>query len=117
MMTLIGELGKRLFRLLLIASFVVWSALPSFNHSPQMLETLHEHMEEVAEHGHSHGILEDLLWALHGHDHDEIDHDHSPLVLTASLQSLTAAGLKDWRQPPLDSIRSPSFLIERPPRA
>lgn len=35
----------------------------------------------IAEHGHSHGLEEDLAWAAHGHSHDSIDHDHSQAVV------------------------------------
>ncbi len=71
----------------------------------------------VAEHGHSHGFAEDLLWAMHGHDHDEMDHDHSPLVLNVAMHDFSVPKYNEWRQPPPKNISSTTFLIERPPRA
>lgn len=105
-----------IFTLLLVASFVVWSALPSFNHAPRVFDTVQEHLEMIEDHGHSHGFAEDLLWAMHGHDHDDMDHDHSPVVLSSSKHDFYLPNNKDWRQSPPKYISSSNFLIERPPR-
>lgn len=70
----------------------------------------------VAEHGHAHGFAEDLLWAIHGHEHDKMDHDHSPLVLSSARHEFSIPIHKDWRQTLPDFMSSPDFLIERPPR-
>jgi len=38
----------------------------------------------IEDHGHSHGLEIDLLWAMHGHQHDLADHDHNTAVLAKS---------------------------------
>lgn len=74
-------------------------------------------MEMIAEHGHSHGYIEDMLWAMHGHDHDESDHDHSFVTLISAIHNFFMPTYNDWRHPPTKNISSPDFLIEHPPRA
>lgn len=108
---------RKTFTLLLIASFIVWCVLPNINHVPRALETIQEHIDMIAEHGHSHNLVEDLLWAMHGHSHDEIDHDHSPAVLISSTHNFYMPHHKGWVPPRPKFISTPVFLIERPPRA
>lgn len=90
--------------------------MPVIGHAPRVLETLQEHSEMVAEHGHSHGFHEDLSWAMHGHDHEKIDHDHSYVTLIQVSHDFYMPMQNDWRQPLAKNISSPHFLIERPPR-
>ena len=111
-----GRQIGRIFTTILIILFVVWSILPNFGHAPRVLETLQEHAEMIEDHGHSHGFVEDLLWAVHGHDHDEMDHDHSPIMLSSTINVIQVPEQKDWRQLPSEYKGSPSILIERPPK-
>jgi hypothetical protein len=84
---------------------------------PTALKVLQEHAEVVAEHGHSHGVQEDLYWALHGHSPDVVDHDHSQALLTVSGGSDGAAEFgEEWRLRPSSGGSSGVFRIERPPR-
>lgn len=109
---------RRGFAAFLCLSLVVWSILPTLSHVPRIADTLQEHVQMIAEHGHSHGFQEDLLWAMHGHSHDSVDHDHSHAV--AALDDRTgllpwardAWGLRPSRDGPYRVVR-----IERPPRA
>lgn len=118
-MTRSGQiLAGRILTALLCLSLVGWSILPTLSHVPRLAETLSEHAQMSAEHGHSHGLQEDLLQALHGHSHDAVDHDHSPALAVA------AAGGDVWPcaqdAGPLWAARSGPhrfFRIERPPRA
>ena len=72
----------------------------------------------IAEHGHSHGLEDDILWAMHGHSHDSIDHDHSQAVVpgpnlsTQTLEIYRAA----WRLSSATSNTLRIYQIERPPR-
>lgn len=103
---------------LLCLSLVGWSILPSLSHVPRIAETLTEHTQMIAEHGHSHGFQEDLLWALHGHSHDAVDHDHSSvLAVTAAGGAIWPAARDAWRLRALQSGPHRIFRIERPPRA
>ena len=110
------KIGGRAFALLLMSSFVVWSILPSMVHSPTVLETIADHQRMIEEHGHSHGFEEDLLWAMHGHSHDAMDHDHSPVMLTLVKASVPAES-RNVPKPGISTNESTlTFLIERPPR-
>jgi hypothetical protein len=102
----------------LVAALVLWSVLPAATHAPAIVETIQDHLEMVADHGHSHGFVEDLMWAMHGHSHDAADHDHGQAVLTppGGTGLALAVSRPRWRVP---AIRGPTraFRIERPPRA
>lgn len=103
---------------LLCLSLVGWSILPTLSHVPHIAETLQEHTEMIADHGHSHGFQEDLLWALHGHNHDAIDHDHSPALTVAVAGGGAWPAAQDaWRLPAAQAGPHRIFRIERPPRA
>ena len=112
------HIDHSLFACLLCVSFLVWSITPSLNHSPKVIETIQDHLEMVADHGHSHGFEEDLSWALHGHSHDLADHDHSQAFLVTGYRAVPDRVTGDsWRM--MLSAHGPSrqFRIDRPPRA
>lgn len=94
-----------------------WTVAPNTSHVPKLLNVLQDHAEMVAEHGHSHGLEEDLIWAMHGHNHDVADHDHSHAVLlqprSAALPLVTAS---TWHGRALAHWSPPVFRLERPPR-
>ena len=118
LMASLRTIGKAAFATLLCAAILVWSVMPTTSHAPAILDVLQEHAEMIAEHGHSHGLEEDLAWAMHGHSHDSIDHDHSQAVVPRP----------DLSPQPLDIYRTAWWLssatantlridqIERPPR-
>jgi fermentation-respiration switch protein FrsA (DUF1100 family) len=108
----------RITTALLCLSLVVWSMLPSLSHVPRIVETLTEHAQMIADHGHSHGFAEDLLSALHGHSHDAIDHDHSPALAVAPASAGAWPATPDaWRLRASQTGPNRIFRIERPPRA
>ncbi len=107
-----------MFAALLCLSLAVWSIAPAANHVPSVLGVLADHTDMIAEHGHSHGLEEDLYWALHGHSHDMADHDHSQALL-----AIGAASYPSWAYPDNFRLRPSSdgpyrvYLLKRPPRA
>jgi hypothetical protein len=110
--------AQRALVALICLAVVAWSVMPAASHAPSIFETLQKHAEMIAEHGHSHGLDEDLAWALHGHSHDSADHDHSQAVLTPALTSQPFEGYRSaWRFTPAGAEPSARFRIERPPRA
>jgi len=113
----IATIARRALAALLCLALVVWSFMPATSHAPAIFETLQEHAKMIDEHGHSHGLEEDLAWAMHGHGHDSADHDHSPVILAAIRQvvSLTDYGTLQ-RANMTSSGPWPVRLIERPPR-
>lgn len=111
------DIVKRLFAMLPCLALVVWSVMPSFTHAPTVFETIHEHLEMVEDHGHSHGFEEDLYWAMHGHSHDLADHDHTQAFLNPSRSTEPSGAFSEiWLR--TTSISGPSrhFRIDRPPR-
>lgn len=114
----IRTVGRRVLAALLCLAMVVWSIMPATSHAPSIFETLQEHMEMIVEHGHSHGLEEDLAWAMHGHSHDSADHDHSQAVLSPDVTSKPFEGYRSaWRLRLAAAGPSAKFRIERPPRA
>lgn len=99
-------------------ALLVWSVALTASHVPTVLETLQQHAEMVAKHGHSHGLEEDLIWAMHGHSHDVADHDHSQAVLMPARFALNYGETRaDWRGLSQANWAPPLFRLERPPRA
>lgn len=98
-------------------ALVLWTLAPSNSHVPTVIQTLQEHAEMIQTHGHSHGLEEDLIWALHGHSHDVVDHDHTQVVHlpNRSGDALSETGV-DWRREALSDWAPPHFRLERPPR-
>lgn len=101
----------------LCLSFVLWSAMPSVNHIPSVLDTVQAHFEMIEDHGHSHGLEEDLFWALHGHAHDKADHDHTQAFFLLGNESvLTIKYAETWQIKASETGPSRQFRIDRPPR-
>jgi len=110
--------GRGAFAALLCICLAIWSAMPSATHAPVLFETLQDHAEMIAEHGHSHGLEEDLYWAMHGHSHDTADHDHSQAVLNRGAWAAPARYANQaWRLGALPAGAAPKYPPDRPPRA
>lgn len=108
----------RILTALLCLSLIGWSILPSLSHVPRLAEMLSEHAQMTADHGHSHGFSDDLLWALHGHSHEAIDHDHSQaLAVAASGDDAWLTARDAWHLRAGLTGPTRNFRIERPPRA
>jgi hypothetical protein len=105
--------------MLLCVAVLVWSVVPATSHVPAVLDVLQEHSEMIAEHGHSHGLEEDLAWAMHGHSHDSVDHDHSQAVVLAHDPAAQPLDIYKaaWRVSSTFPNPLRINLIERPPRA
>lgn len=85
-------------------------------HTPKVIQTIQDHLEVIADHGHSHGFEEDLAWALHGHSHDVGDHDHSQALLITANSAGERLSYRDRWRTRLSSPKSTRiFRIERPP--
>jgi len=109
--------ARRVLFALSCLGLIVWTVAPSSSHVPTVLQTLQEHAEMVATHGHSHGLEEDLIWAMHGHSHDVADHDHSQAVLTPARFAHTYGETSaEWRSAARTDWSAPHFRLERPPR-
>lgn len=112
------DIMKQFFAVLTCAALVVWSVMPSFTHAPTVFETIQDHLEMVESHGHSHGLEEDLYWAMHGHSHDVTDHDHNQALLTPIRGSEPFVEVREpWLRITSTSGPSRQFRIDRPPRA
>lgn len=117
-MTILTRLGRQAMALLLCLALVVWSVMPASTHTPAVLETIQDHLQMIADHGHSHGFEEDLYWAMHGHSHDVADHDHSQAFLNFDEgDGLDVAHKDAWRPNASPGGGQLTFRIERPPRA
>lgn len=110
--------GRQAFAALLCLSLVLWSVMPAATHAPVVFETIQDHLEMIADHGHSHGLEEDLYWAMHGHSHDAGDHDHNQAYLAFVDRSHPTSAYKDsWRLRASPGGGHHTIRIERPPRA
>lgn len=71
----------------------------------------------IEDHGHSHGLEIDLLWAMHGHQHDLADHDHNAAVLVKpGPKPLPDFDRSTWRVPVSNASSIIANPPERPPR-
>ncbi|WP_371061430.1 hypothetical protein [Rhodosalinus sp. 5P4] len=117
-MRFLATLGRQAFAAVLCLSLVVWSVMPAATHAPTVFGTIEDHLEMIADHGHSHEFEEDLYWAMHGHSHDAADHDHSQALLALGDRSNPTSAYRDaWRLKASPGGGHHSFRIERPPRA
>lgn len=107
---------QKFIAVIVALSFLIGSAMPGTPHIPKVLETIEEHLEMAAEHGHSHGFVEDLFWAMHGHSHDVADHDHSPLYIVFADVNHRDAGADSWGAFVPRTKVSPYYKIMRPPK-
>jgi len=111
------QAARKCLALALCLSMLLWSVQPATSHVPAILDVLGEHAQMIEDHGHSHGLEEDLAWAMHGHSHDAADHDHSSVVLiehrnlhwTPAVQAAESFPPTGWRS-------APSMPHDRPPR-
>lgn len=112
-----GGAGRILAMLGALALFV--AAIAPAPHVPRLLTVLSDHAAMIADHGHSHGLEEDIAWALHGHSHDQSDHDHIQAVLIPAPRGTPAPMEVSalWHAPFLAHWTPPVFRLERPPRA
>lgn len=111
-------LGRRGCALLLCLCLILWSIAPQVGHTPTVFETVQEHLEIIADHGHSHGLEEDLYWAMHGHSHDVADHDHTQALLEFGERARPTSDYRNaWRLKASPGGKHWAFRIERPPRA
>ncbi|SEP18071.1 hypothetical protein SAMN04490248_13312 [Salinihabitans flavidus] len=112
------RIGARLFAVLTCVALALWTVSPNASHVPKVIETLQDHAEMIAEHGHSHGLEEDLIWAMHGHSHEVADHDHSQAVLMLARRGTVPVETSAlWHGYVLAHWAPPVFRLERPPRA
>lgn len=87
-------------------------------HLPRLAMVLADHAQMIAEHGHSHGLEEDLAWAMHGHSHDKADHDHGQAGLPPAPPPVAAAPrLSAEAEAPPPGRAPPVLRWLRPPRA
>lgn len=114
----IARLVRRLLLSLACVGLIVWTLAPSTAHVPQLVESLEEHAEVIASHGHSHGLEEDLIWAMHGHSHDAADHDHTQVAFSQTQTAHTPFEVRSaWRGMQSGHWFSLLYRLERLPRA
>lgn len=71
----------------------------------------------IEDHGHSHGLELDVLWAMHGHQHDRADHDHNPAVLVFTApRNVHLHEQTRWQLPLADATSITLHPPKRPPR-
>ncbi|HBR38743.1 MAG TPA: hypothetical protein DD939_15795 [Sulfitobacter pontiacus] len=111
--------GQAAFAMLLCVAVLLWSVVPTSSHVPAVLDVLQENEQMILDHGHSHGLEEDLAWAMHGHSHDSADHDHSQAVVLAPEPNIRPVEVvrAAWRLSAASANISRVYSIERPPRA
>lgn len=99
-------------------AFLLSAVRPDLGHLPNLLGVLSEHAETELDHGHSHGLEEDIFTALRGHAHGLGDHEHVPdLLPVATVRDIPQvfASYLGTRLP--DASPAPVFLFEKPPRS
>ena len=101
----------------LVFAILVWSVAPFVGHTPQIVDPSAAQQQMVDEHGHGHGDVADLLWLLHGHAHDAIDHDHGhAFVKPVRAVDLAVPASRDAALPPTDLHGATPAPPKLPPR-
>jgi hypothetical protein len=84
----------------------------------ELAKIVNEHHDEIADHGHAHEDIVDVMHAYHGHAHDVADHDHNIAFLPPRRSSgMMPTTRTNWA---LASYAMPDrreFDLDRPPRA
>lgn len=116
-MSSLRRAGRDALTALIALLLVVVTVAPVVGHATAVFETLRDHAEMIAEHGHSHGFEEDLYVALHGHSHEAADHDHTEAMPGPDPAPRPVGGVRGAEGPP-PARAGPSRMvrIERPPR-
>ena len=71
---------RRLCSAFICLAIALSALLPMPQHLPAFHEVLEQIELRIAEHGHSHGLAEDLDAALHGHGHEAVEHEHGTAI-------------------------------------
>lgn len=109
---------RRLLLVCLCAIFLVSTVRVDLGHLPKLLDVLQEHAEMIADHGHSHGLDEDIVTAMLGHTHGLGDHEHVPDLLLSATDSYLPQAFDEDREPGVfKASLAPIFLFKKPPRA
>lgn len=116
-MTAMRTFTRQSFLALLCLSVVVWSIAPVVSHASEWAEAAYEYPDNASEHGHPHGMLEALLWVLHGHSHGAGDHDHSQAMPVVARADSAMRYRDSLQSRPVTARSTQIFRIERPPRA
>ena len=76
-----------------------------------------DHQNEIAEHGHAHDDVVNVMHAYHGHGHDVVDHDHNTAFLPDRKASGTVRPTRsNWRMANSALPGRSIFDLDRPPR-
>ncbi|MGG7568199.1 hypothetical protein ACQ5SO_18765 [Rhodovulum sp. DZ06] len=116
------RLSHALLPLLAAVALLLQPSPSGAEHLPRLAMLLADHAQRVAEHGHSHGLEEDLaqglMAAMHGHSHDQADHDHGQAGLPpAPLAVASAEPPRPEAAAPPPGRAPPVLRWLRPPRA
>ncbi|WP_281685487.1 hypothetical protein [Thalassobaculum salexigens] len=109
---------RRIVLVCICGAFLISAVRPDLGHLPNLLDVLSEHAETAHDHGHSHGLEEDIFTALQGHAHGLGDHEHVPDLLPVANVGPMPQTFGGYRSARLsDASPTPIFLFERPPRS
>jgi len=109
--------SKKLALVCLCAIFLISTIRVDLGHLPKLLDVLQDYAETIADHGHSHGLAEDILTMVLGHAHGLGDHEHVPDLLLSVSDGYAPQVKGEQRNLGLfEADSGPTFLFERPPR-
>jgi hypothetical protein len=115
------QIGNQ-FRLMLTVALAVAMLLASnariASHDLSGLaQIVTDHQNEIAEHGHAHDEVVNVVHAYHGHGHDVADHDHNVAFLPDRKASGTMMPTRsNWRIADSALPGRSIFDLDRPPR-
>ena len=109
---------RRIVLVCMCGAFLLSAVSPDLGHLPNLFNVLSEHAETVIDHGHSHGLEEDIFAVLLGHAHGLGDHEQVPDLLAVATVGNTSQVFVGYRSTRLPDARpAPIFGFERPPRS
>jgi hypothetical protein len=91
----------------------------SLSYDPVALgEVIAKHQAEIADHGHSHDDIEDVVHAFQSHHHEFADHDHGAAYLPPRARSeFVTPDKSNWALARTRLTDPRGFELDRPPRA
>ncbi|MDO9641164.1 MAG: hypothetical protein Q7J44_21770 [Pseudotabrizicola sp.] len=114
----IGTLVRLMLTVTLAVAMLLSSNARIASHDlPELAQIVADHQTKIADHGHTHEEIVDVVHAYHGHGHDVTDHDHNTaFLLTRMASGVMQPNRSNWLVANNALPGRSVFDLDRPPR-